>query len=122
MLHGRQTSKRPLKAMEISSIQTRETRMIDLKKLRNIEQKDTNYCSPQPVLTKFLQTTVEVQTPDSYINVHSHAPLKLGMTDLTSRTVIPLCSSSFSAYVPDLPLSHFSRRQKRNLIDRKSVV
>lgn len=116
MLYGRQMSKRPLKAMEILSIQTRETRMIDLKKLRNIEQKDTNYCSPQPVLTKFLHTTVEVQTPDSHINIHSRDPLKLGVTDLTSRTVMPLCSGSFSVYVPDLPLSHFSRRQKRNLI------
>lgn len=89
--------------------------MIDLKKLRNILQKDTNYCSPQPVSTKFLQTTVDVQTPDSLINIHTREHLKLGMTYLILRTVIPLCSGSFSVYVPDLPFSHLSRRQKRNL-------
>ncbi|RMC15875.1 hypothetical protein DUI87_08080 [Hirundo rustica rustica] len=50
--------------------------MIDLKKLRNIRQKDTNYCSPQPVLTKFLQTTVEVQIPDAHINIHTREHLK----------------------------------------------
>lgn len=54
--------------------------MTDLKKLRNIQQKDTNYCSPQPVLTNFLQTTVEVQTPDSHINIHTCEHLKLGMS------------------------------------------
>lgn len=111
-----ETSKRPLKAMEILSIQTRETRMIDLKKLRILQQKDTNYCSPQPVLTKFLQTRVEVQTSDSYINIHTCEHLKLVMTDLTSRTIKTQCSGSSSVYVPDLPPSHFSRRQKRNLI------
>lgn len=67
--------------MEILSVQAGEIRMIDLRKLRNIQQ-DTNYCSPQPVLTKFLQTTVEVQTADSLINIHTHEHLKLGVTDL----------------------------------------
>lgn len=66
----------PLKAIEILSIQTRETRMIDLKKLRNIQQKDTNYCSSQTVLTKFLQIIVEVQTPDSHITIHTCEHLK----------------------------------------------